>query len=730
MFWVKKYCIERTGNWGNKVNILFIGKWDIAGAYISDRLIREGYSVCWMTDEEEGILWNKKFKGNIYRGIWRREDYLRILKANSIDVVVLLTGIFRENYEELPEYRSQMLDFTNLLNVLRNYPLKSLVYLSSLELDYDEIHTPVLTELLAGEMLCEAYHKAYALPIMIVRLGCVYGSFGLEKMGYTGQILQKMQQGVKLESLYSPDDYLDTIFGEDMAEAVFRLIKLGKQGSYRLMSGHPITMEEYYNALGFVTGYSQPVIWHGQKGTASREYFLSDNSVKMETGWMPFFLLPEKGKNLLKKVLKRSSNEERFSTRKAFFWKLRRLGHYSFLKEGLETIVLFILTCILMSYQTDVSDLKYVDIRLMFVVLVSCLHGMKSGALAIILASLSYIYSLNMSKIDISYLLYSVDTWIPFVVYMIAGAVVGYIVDRRKDEEANLRENYSLLMDKYEFLKSIHGETLEVKKSLQRQIITSKYSFGQAYEMTVELDSLKPELILLKVIGILEHIMECDQAAVFLVNSKNLRYARLKACSNKLREIIPTSLNMEQFPLIYKNFRENRLFVNTGLLENYPDYAAPVYYKEELYGFVAVYDISSEHFTVYYQNMFKIITSLIEKNLVKALEYENVQHDKLHFPGTELLYPQIFEDRLSIMCSESEEIAYTFILAKVYPLIPMSQEEVSATIASVIRGNDYMGIDCEGNYAVILVNMTKEYLGIVKDRFRNKNLSLEADETE
>ena len=44
------------------MNVLFIGKWDIAGAYISDRLFREGHEVCWMTEEKTGTLWNKKFR--------------------------------------------------------------------------------------------------------------------------------------------------------------------------------------------------------------------------------------------------------------------------------------------------------------------------------------------------------------------------------------------------------------------------------------------------------------------------------------------------------------------------------------------------------------------------------------------------------------------------------------------------------------------------------------------
>lgn len=588
----------------------------------------------------------------------------------------------------------------------------------------------MLTELTAGEMLCEAYQKAYGLPALIVRMGCVYGEFGVDQMGYTGWVMQKMRKGGPLKCEYSEEDCLDAIYGGDVAEAVFRLLKLGKQGCYRLMTGHPVTMKEYYDCIAEAAGVSVPVTWLGQKSTASGDYFRSDNQVKMETGWIPFFLLPEKGKMLLKRAFEKENPQERAGTKNGFLRRIKQLGKNQFLKSTLETIVLFLLANIMLAYDTDVTDLKYVDIRLLFVVLVACFHGVKYGVLAVILACASYLYSLSRAQVDISYVLYSADTWIPFVVYIAAGAVVGYIVDRRKDNEENLQENYSVLMDKYEFLKSIHGETLEVKKSLQHQVLTSKYSFGQAYEMTVELDSLKPELILLKVIKILENIMNCEKAAVFLLNKNNFRYARLEASSNKLREEIPGSLDMEQFPLIYEQFREKRLFVNTGLLENYPDYAAPVYYRDVLYGFVAVYDISSEHFTMYYQNMFKIITSLVERNLVKALEYERVQHDKLYLPGTELLRPEAFAEKLEIMQSEGDEISRKGICAKVCPIVPMSRNEAAAALASVIRGNDYMGIDKDGDYAVMLVNMSAEYLDTVKERFRGKNLSLEADVAE
>ena len=707
------------------MNVLFIGKWDIAGAYIADKLIREGNTACWMTSEKERVLWNKKFKGNIYRGTWRREDYMKILRANSIDTVVFMTGGLRECYEETSEYESQMLELTNVLNVLRNYPLRCLLYLSSVELDYNEIHTPVLTDLAAGEMLCEAYHNAYGLPVLILRLSCVYGSFGLDHMGYTGRVLENMKKGKEIISQYSPEDYVDAVFGEDVAVAAESLLKLGKQGTYRIMTGHPLTMKEYLECLAKAAGCNLQVKWLRCKNTAPLEFFTEESQLKLDTGWIPYYLLTEKGMAKLKKAASKQEPDLRDEDKKEWLHHLKRLWQKPYVRPCVETVLLFLLVTFFLQFTGDAFGLKYVDLRLMFVALVSCMHGITVGTLAIVLACISYAGSLIASQVDIGYLLYSVDTWIPFAVYAVTGASIGYIVDKKKDEKEALEDKYSLLVDKYDFLKLVHGETLEIKGDLQRQIITSKHSFGHAYEVAVELDSLKPELILLKVIGILENIMECDKAAVFLINSSNQHFARMKACSRSLKSTLPNSLNMDELEKIRESFRSSNIFVNTELLSGYPDYAAPIYYQEHIYGFIALYDVGTEKFTVYYQNLFRILTSLIEKNLAKALEYETAQHDNLCYPGTELLYPAVFEDRLRVMDEAGEDASHTYVLGKVYPETGIDRDEVASRIASVIRGSDCMGIDKDGDYAVILVNMTMEYLDRVKERFQRNGLVLE-----
>lgn len=146
-------------------------------------------------------------------------------------------------------------------------------------------------------------------------------------------------------------------------------------------------------------------------------------------------------------------------------------------------------------------------------------------------------------------------------------------------------------------------------------------------------------------------------------------------------------------------------------------------FREKYIG--AVYDVGPDKFTVYYRNLFKMIAGMIEKSLVKALEYEDARKDEIYYPGTELLRPDAFKERLQIIDSGKDEASYTYIKGKVYPKTEMVKMDVSQQIGSVIRGSDFMGVDEEGNYIVILVNMSKTALDLVQERFRRKGLILE-----
>lgn len=124
------------------MRVLFVGDYDLAGSYIASRLYREGDQVCWLTQEEELELWDRKVKGKVYRKPVTYSLCRKILAAESIDCLFFLTGGHREDF------------FSQLEPVLRaaaGQKLRRVCLLSSVDLEEEGLLSPALEELRAGE---------------------------------------------------------------------------------------------------------------------------------------------------------------------------------------------------------------------------------------------------------------------------------------------------------------------------------------------------------------------------------------------------------------------------------------------------------------------------------------------------------------------------------------------------------------------------------------------------
>lgn len=708
------------------MNVLFVGQTEIVGSYLADLLIREGHTACWVTEEPQKELWNKKLKGNIYRGAFEAERFSRVLSSHQVDTVVFLTGAAREGCARPEQQDRQNQLLLAVLAALRDYKVERFLYLSSIKAGYG---APDAAELLAGEFCCEAYHKRYDLPLLILRMGYAYGE-SLEPDSFVGSAMDRILAGKTVFCPYFPEEWTDVIHGRDAAMAIYELMSLGKTGTYDLVTGHPLSFQQLYDCLGKAAGLPPRVEWQKKARTAPAEIFC-DSRIKTETGWMPYTLLQEKGVQILAQSVQEHRHSQSRSQKRrlsgAVHWVWQHFARRQALRHLAETLLLFGCTLFLLRFGKDISDLKYVDIRLAFVAIVACCFGSEMSAVAVVLASLSYLYSLAVSYVDISYLLYSVDTWIPFVVYMITGAVIGYVVSRRQDKMSELEQQYRMLGEQHQFLKEIQAETVEIKNQLQQQIANSRHSFGDIYRVVEELDQLKPELILIKLIHIFVTLLDCENVAVFRLGDKANSYARLAACSDSLRGRVHNSLHMEQLPELGKAFASSRLFVNLKLQEGYPDYAAAVNYQGRPYCFIALYGLAPDKFVMYYQDIFRVLTGLVEKNLVRALEYEEEQHEKLYLPGTELLSPAAFADRLRVLQTRQGEAGYQFTLVRLKPLREMSRQQVSERIFGLIRASDYMGLGQNGEYKVILTNTLPQQIREIQRRFIKSGFAMEVE---
>ena len=323
--------------------------------------------------------------------------------------------------------------------------------------------------------------------------------------------------------------------------------------------------------------------------------------------------------------------------------------------ETLQNLGLFLLMLLLTGWTADWNDLRYVDVRLLYVVIVAISFGMRQGLLATVLAIASYVAALLHAQIDISYVFYSVESWIPFILYGVAGAFGGYWSDKKYDDYDSLADQYREQGERYDFLKELYREVVDVKNQLQRQIVVSRDSLGRLYSITEELQSPSPRTVCVKTIGVMEDIMECESAALY-IHQDGGNFGRLMACSQGLSSTLAPSVDLEKRPKLQEAMERRELYVNTELDPDYPAMAMPICDGETTIGMAVLYQLDPQQYTVYYKNLFQTLTRMIQDNLIRAVRYQRQNWEKLTLPGTLVLTKEAFAQELSALRLSKEEL--------------------------------------------------------------------------
>lgn len=710
---------------GDILKIALVGDGCVEGRYIARRLYKEGHKINWIVQGNAEQLLDKDVKGNVYNIPIGSNRCKEVIKSNSIDTIIFLTSGYKEKYEdEEVEYESMIPALQSVLKYSsENKNIKRFVFISSVELGNENNMTPILTDLKAGEMLCEAWSKSHDTLITVFRISCAYGEEFYEQAGYLGKVIGKMKENKRISTVFSKDAEIDMIYGGDIADAIFRALVESKAGTYNIVSERPIKITEFFRVLKERYSYNFE-IQYAQKN--NRNYVACDaQRLKKELGWLPIheFL---KELNVLEQI--DSLNNTRKVVRIKEIKKDSKL--VKFLKSFLENILLFILALLFKKFASDYTDLRFVDVRLMYVVIIGMIYGVKQGLVATVLASVSYVYELSTANIDISFLIYSLNSWMPIVFYMIAGAWTGYMTDKRIDDMEAEKEEHTMVVEKYEFLRSLYNEIRDVKEQLQKQILVSKDSFGRVYEIANELSNFKPELIMFKAIRIIENIMETESAAIYLVANDDLTYARLMANSVNLQGNLSSTLKMGDLPSLKKAMENREFYVNTDLNNDYPAFAMPIIDNDKVVAIAMIYKLDFNKFSTFYQNLFRIVIGLIQQQLVNAYIYNNAIIKENYIEETVINSEKEFKSKLQTVISAKEELEFNYLVVKVWDDdLNSSINEFSNKIKQVMRNTDFAGVNSKGEYNIVFMQATIRDFEEIQKRFQKIGLNISQEVT-
>ena len=405
-------------------------------------------------------------------------------------------------------------------------------------------------------------------------------------------------------------------------------------------------------------------------------------------------------------------------------WLEKLLNRQEGIFKYVELLVVFLFAELLNHYLGVNVYFRFVDIRLFFIVIMGTIYGMRTGLLAALLECIALFVQYLGIGVDWTLLFYNVENWIPFMIYLMAGSVTGYIKNKKTEEIKFSREEYGLLRDKYLFLNEVYRSAVENKGEYKKQILGFKDSFGRIFDAVQRLDNILPQSIFMEALLTMEDILENRSIAIYSVDQYE-RFGRLVVCSDQLRTKLPKSMVLEESGGLFEMVRERKIYKNTEMQEGMPVYASGIFREEKLVLFVVIYEVNPDQYGMNYMNIFRILCGLVQTSFLRALDYEELAEEKIYYPQTNVVRRERFMEILAVQSEMKEKKIADYVLVK---LEEKERHKVSDSLSRIIRAADVIGEGTDGNLYVLLTQVNLESFHFVETRLAGTGLSYQVVE--
>ncbi|MEF9939895.1 MAG: hypothetical protein RR768_07235 [Clostridium sp.] len=637
-------------------------------------------------------------KDSLYNAKGRRITGFPIL-ATDEEFEAIFSNYMFERVIYIPEYltfhggvNAELENLRCVLQKCHSMQTKQIVYLSPIDVCAD-IKSSQKILLQSLEDMCHYYMEENWLPIKIIRTP--YLCSGMNPKDYFFGLFEQMDTGGKImikENQHQTTCFIDM---EDLARFLFRLFDNWIDGSETLtLFG---SMDSTFDTLGKKLQQLKPEIevnYTNQKMVYQLE--LGENHIRSQYGWFAEHDVIEEMDHLYqsyhsidkKKQLPIAKWMEKVIYLKSIFIMMELiLG--SFMVEGLNILL-----------ETTVQ-FQLIDVRLLFVVLMSNIYGMNVGLGAAFLEVISICYSYYKVGMNWQTIFYEPSNWVPFILYFTAAAILGYLKEKNEDSISFAQKESQLIEEKYLFMNTLYQGALENKSEYRKQIIGSRDSFGKIFEIVKQLDTSIPQKIFAETIPVLEEVLENHSIAIYSLCDKNAVFGRLEVSSHAINNQLPKSIRLEEFGLSMDTLNRGEVWFNQEFVENYPMYIAGVKQESDLLLLIMVYHVDYSQMSIYYSNLFRIICGLIENAFLKAWQYQEVIYHQRHVGNTMIIREKDFLEQLSLKHDMLENKIAQYVLLQIQTG-GRTYEQMDALLRLKIRDNDILGECRDGNLYLLL----------------------------
>ncbi|MBB6634693.1 NAD-dependent epimerase/dehydratase family protein [Cohnella thailandensis] len=695
------------------MDVLITGGSGFIGSFVAERFHKEGHKIYIIDNLSTGRRENLTIPHKLYTLDVEDPKCDEVFQSVSPDVVIHLaaqvdvaTSILRPQLDT----QSNINGLVNMLQCAKKSGAGKFIFASSAAVYGKAEEIPLREDAPAeplspyginkkmGEYYCAKWKEMYGLDTLCFRFSNVYGprQGGRGEGGVVSIFAERIIEGRELTVYGDGGQTRDFIFVRDVVDAIYRGAMSGATGVYNLSTQSQTSVNRLLETLGKFA--ELPKIAYSEPRPGDIYHSSLDNSrVKKDLDWVPLYSI-EEGLKLTYEWFREKTPDKADKPRER---KASSVLWSRWIKPLAENLIAFAAVAVLA--KTDLLFHSNIDFKLIYVILLGVVYGMRQSILSAVLASGLYFYeSLSAGREWVS-LLYDPESLFNVAIYLFFGFLVGFVVDRNKRTVKQTKTDLNVLREKYSFLKGIYSDTKSIKEQLQRQLIGSKDSIGRIYGIIRQLEKMEPEEVVTSSVGVLTEIMEAKRISVYSTNGSD--YMRLLLHSYDTGFSLPKTMRLSDHPQLRDVALHGRMFVNRELTPDLPMFVAPVMQGDQVVALVSLHDPDFERLNLRYENLFKVCVELISGSLSRAFQYVGATRSDRFVGDTSVLQSAVFKQVLESKAAAKMQYNADYVLLG----IEQGDEElkpVADRLTSALRDSDYLGM-VDGELVLLLSNSSE-----------------------
>lgn len=712
------------------MELLLTGELSVLTAQICEALSREYHLVLY--GDVPAALENEPH----LRKIWKKEDRQGTTLADLFRTYDFEGAVyFSSSLMRKPDWARENGALHELFELCGKNGVRRTVFVA---LDVERIRARDNSALADYEMLlredtgrlCEYY--AQRMNLTVLRVPFLYDQAELHYP--LRQIMQITHNSSRLFFYFGPETLASFVSMRDFTRLLLRVLDSSTGGQYTVQAARPTTLQQIAGGLQGLkpglqvvfgeeqVGLEIPRMDHHPQGDTVLLPHIDqqpDHGLRENFGWAAQDDLLEDLPALYAAYREETPEQKKTPAQRAK--ELIAQTGRTTLTRTAAVLALFVLLETAYHYTAASSELAFMDLRLVFVMLAASVYGLTAGLLAALMACLATGVEMLSGGVGWQILFYNLENWLPFAFYLVIGAGLGYMRDRTQGKLDHARSAQKVVEEKYVFIKGLYEDMLSEKRGLKQQLLGSHESFGKIYDVARKLDRDEPERIVTEMLTAMEKILDNHTIAVYMPD-KNMVYARLTVCSRALNARQERSLRLDQLPEIANNLQEDAVWCNTAALSRYPDYCAPVYQNGAPVYLIFIYGVRFEQMSMYYVNQIKVLCGLAKNALLRALEFDRLRLAERSVEGTIFYNQDYFAQLLASHRQRAQAYEAGYTLCQV-AMPGASLPQLGQAIAEQMRAQDAAGF-YDGAPCILFARMTRDDFAAVQKRFATHGITL------